>query len=72
MTRRVLGPIPSVPAGTRSARGTGAKAPNPTHVNASSPMGHNVTPGLVPTSSTPNTWYKDYSAGETDFAVMKA
>ena len=71
MSRKVLGPVPSVPARGHAGRG-GSRAPNPTHVRASSPQGVNVMPGNISGGQTPNTWYDDYGTDATDWAVMKA
>lgn len=71
--RRVLGKIPSVPDGAALERTPGdidgAKAPNPTHVNASSPMGHAINPQNR-NGGMSNVWYTDMP-NTTDIAIDK-
>lgn len=72
--RKVLGKIPGKPNGPSSLERTpgdreGAKAPNPTSVNASSPMGHSINPGNT-SGSASSVWYTGLP-DTTDIAVDK-
>ncbi len=56
--KKVLGKVPGQPTVNRSGRGSGATAPRPTHVNASSPQGVKVNPQNTGGTPLRNDWYR--------------
>ena len=68
MAKKVLGKIPGVPSAGHGSTSTGARAPKPTSVRASSPQGAKINPHHTSGTQT-SVWYKD--VGSTEYAIDK-